>query len=144
MRRSKALYKNYVCPICFRQLPECTCPFFPPWSLIMIDEGIQDCVRILNEKGYTTSGSCEGHYTGKIGANTGICFIMDYEDIREAGMPEGFRWIKSKNCIYHAYKGKLDRPAFDAEKEKTLATLRGWCEALPEMRYLFHKKSERR
>ena len=137
MRKTKAAYMNYVCGRCFHKLHECTCAF-APWTLIMIDEGIQDCVRILNEKGYQTTGCCEGHYGQP--TNTGICFNMTYEDLIEAGLPEGFKWIKGRTCLVHLYKQTLDRSAFKVEKQKSLDALLEWCARLPEMRYKANKR----
>ena len=63
---------------------------------------------------------------------------MTYEDLVEAGLPEGFKWFKGKTCLAHDYKRTLDRASFKAEKQKTLDTLLEWCARLPEMRYKFH------
>ena len=100
----------------------------------MVDEGVQNSVRILNEKGYTTNGCCEGHAPGE---NTGICFIMDYEDLIESELPEGFKWYKRKTCIAHDYKKTLGLDEFRIEKQKKLDALLEWCCKLPEMRHKF-------
>lgn len=131
MRRAKAAYTNFVCPYCFHKLYECTCRLFPPWNLIYIDDKIQDHVRILNEKGYITTGSCEGHYTGHAGANTGICFAQDYPEIIASELPEGFKYNRSKHAVWHFYDGKLDRKTFDLEKTVSLIRMLEWCRALP-------------
>lgn len=142
MRKSKAAYMNYVCGICFHKLHECTCNFVPS-ELIMIDEGIQDCVRILNDKGYTTNGCCEGHYANR-GSVTYISFIMRFEDLIEAGLPEGFKWEKRKNIIAHYYKNIESRREFMIEKRKALDSLLEWCARLPEMRYKAHRDGDAR
>lgn len=131
MRKSKAAYMNYVCPNCFHKLHECTCNFFPPWTLLFIDECIQTHVRILNEKGYTTNGSCEGHHTGRPGANTAICFCMDYPEIVGSELPDGFNYNKAKHAIWHFYDQKLGREAFEQEKAAELMKLLDWCRSLP-------------
>lgn len=132
MRKSKAAYMNFVCPHCFNKLHECTCEYFPPWELLYIDERIQPHVRILNNKGYTTTGSCEGHYTGKPGANTGICFLMDYPEIVSSAIPEGFSYNKAKHAIWHFYDVKLNRNDFEVEKVMMLIRLLEWCRGLTE------------
>lgn len=132
MRKSKAAYMNYVCPHCFHKLYECTCKYFPPTDLLFIDNRIQDHIRILNEKGYTTTGCCEGHYTGKPGANTGICFLMRYPEITESVLPEGFSYNKAKNAVWHFYDAKLNRKSFEIEKIAALIKLLEWCRGLPE------------
>lgn len=140
MRRSKAAYMNFVCPYCFHKLHECTCEYFPPWELLFIDDHIQSHVRILNEKGYTTNGSCEGHYTGKPGANTAICFVMDYPEIVTSEMPEGFKYNKAKRAIWHFYDAKLNRKDFESEKVMALIRLLEWCRGLPENPKVINKR----
>lgn len=74
-------YRQYVCSSCFRQLTECTCSTLPR-DLIHMDEAIQDHVRLLNEKGYYTSGSCEGHYRdGRADLTLQIILARDSEDV---------------------------------------------------------------
>ena len=121
---------NFVCPQCFHRLNECTCRFFPPWQLIFIDQNIQDHVRILNEKGYITNGCCEGHYTGKPGANTAICFVRDYPQITGSALPDGFAYNRGKKAVWHFYDAGLNRKAFDLEKTAALIRLLEWCRAL--------------
>lgn len=54
-------HHDYVCHKCFRQIEDCTCRFYP-YSLLQIDEEIQEQIRILNvDKKYCTNGSCSGH-----------------------------------------------------------------------------------
>ena len=139
MRKSKAAYMNFVCPHCFHKLHECTCSYFPPWSLLYVDEKIQDHVRIMNEKGYTTTGSCEGHYTGKPGSNSAICFLIDYPEIIESELPEGFKYNKSKHAIWHFYDAKQNRQDFEIDKAASLIKLLDWCRSLPECQYKFKK-----
>jgi len=122
---------NFVCPQCFHKLYECTCDYFPPWELLYIDERIQDHVRILNEKGYVTTGSCEGHYTGKPGSNTAICLRMDYPTIINSEMPDGFKYNRGKHAIWHFYDAKLNRKDFEREKAMELIKLLMWCRELP-------------
>lgn len=56
----KHTHKDYVCPICWHKIEECTCNFDNEY-LIQIDEGMQEIVRIFNEKKYFTASCCEGH-----------------------------------------------------------------------------------
>lgn len=131
LKKDITAYMNFVCPKCFHKLHECTCSLFPPWNLIFIDEMIQDHVRILNEKGYLTSGSCEGHYTGQPGANTAICFAMDFPEIIESTLPDGFKYNKGKHAVWHFYNAKLSEEKFNIEKAHMLLKLLEWCRTLP-------------
>lgn len=130
MRRSKAAYLNYVCPKCFNQLQNCTCKSFPPWDLLYIDQRIQPHVRILNEKGYVTFTSCEGHYLGKPGVTSHVGFARDYDIFSD--LPEGFTYNKSKRMLWCFYDAKLNRDQFDAERAFNLAKLLQWCQDLPD------------
>lgn len=127
MRKSKAAYINYVCPYCWNTLNKCTCDLFPPYHLIFIDEGIQEHVRMLNEKGYCTTGSCEGHR--KVCISTYISFSRDYfEDI---GIPDGFKYDKKKKMILYAYSTRLSKEDMKELKKEKLEILLKWCRSLP-------------
>ena len=76
-------YKQFVCPKCFYQLQDCTCRYFP-WSLIFIDEKMQAVVRAFNQKGFITTGCCEGHFEDEAGTSIYICFLQDYPEILAA------------------------------------------------------------
>ena len=121
MRKSKSAYMNYVCPKCFHKLHECSCSYFPPWSLLFIDERIQDHVRILNEKGYVTNG----------GSNTAICFELDYPEIIFSTMPEGFKYNRAKKAVWHFYDANKGKKDFETEKTVALIKLLDWCRGLP-------------
>lgn len=129
MRRNKQAYNNFVCPKCFRQLNKCTCPYFPPWTLIFIDEHIQDQVRILNEKGYVTTGCCEAHFDMP-GSWTHVCLQENYPEIVEH-LPVNYKYMKGKHAIYFAYPQGLTEEEHAAMKEKALSVLLDWCKGLP-------------
>lgn len=150
MKRTKSAYMNYVCGNCFHKLYECTCEYFPPWSLIYIDEGIQDPVRVLNEKGYVTTGCCEGHFERGHCTDTNICLQMDYPEITERPMPEGFAYMKRKHAIFHEYPIAIMTKEECAEKKQdAVATLLAWCNELPKEKHFargeeIRKESARR
>lgn len=127
MRKSKAAYMNYVCPYCWNTINKCTCDLFPPYHLILIDEGIQEHIRILNEKGYHTTGCCEGH--DKVCINTYIAFARDY--FKETDIPEGFKYNKKKRMINYTYSTKLKRDNIKELKREKLEVLLEWCKNLP-------------
>lgn len=112
-------YKDYVCPVCFKQLTHCTCEV-APWELIQIDAKIQDAVRILNRNGYYTRYSCEGHYNGKNNVTEGyILFSIPPRDC-----PQG--WRKNKNKIYYNYEPK-DKQDFEEYQDGKIEALNKWA-----------------
>lgn len=127
MKKNKDAYANYVCPDCWNTLDNCTCKIFPPYHLIFIDKNIQEHIRVLNEKGYKTTGCCEGHRTVCI--NTYIAFAIDYFD--NANMPDGFRYIKNRHIIAYEYSTKLTEETMEELKKEKLAVLLAWCKSLP-------------
>lgn len=128
MRKSKKAYMNYVCPYCWHTLNKCTCELFPPYNLIFIDSGIQEHIRILNEKGYRTIGCCEGHI--KVCINTYIAFAKDYFTGIE-NMPDGFKYNKSRKMITYTYSTRLTKENMEEIKKEKLETLLEWCKSLP-------------
>ena len=130
MKRQFQSYHNFVCYRCFRQLHQCTCSCFPPYSLIHIDTGIQDAIRVLNEKGYCSNGCCEGHYQG-VCQSTYVSFIRDFFK-EDTEMPEGFRWQKRRNMLFHDYYKCTSEEEMEQEKEQMLRNLLDWCEKLPD------------
>jgi hypothetical protein len=129
MNRDKGAYMNYVCPYCWNTLDKCSCSLFPPYSLVFVDKNIQEHIRILNNKGYCTSGCCEGHT--EVCISTYITFCDEYfgEDLV---LPEGFFYNKKKRMVYHGYKvNQLTSKEFEMEKRKKLTALLRWCKGLP-------------
>ena len=131
MRRNKETYMNYDCPYCFNTVNKCTCELYPPYSLIFIDRGIQEQIRILNNKGYATMGCCEGHYKGHC-ISTYIAFPMDYGFDESIKIPEGFKYHKNRRMIYYDYSQKLSEEAMEELKNEKLNTLLMWCNDLEE------------
>lgn len=125
--RNLSVYKRYVCYRCFKRVNECTCKFYPPHSLIMIDEGVQDAVRMLNEKGFGTIGCCESHYKGVC-----QCIYVAFAEVNppSPNLPEGFKWLKSKRSIIHEYNRHITAEDFEVEKTKHLKILREWADTL--------------
>lgn len=130
MRKSKAAYINYVCPYCWHTLNKCVCDLFPPYHLILIDEKVQEHIRILNEKGYHTTGSCEGH--GKVCITTYISFARDY--FENTNIPDGFEYNKKKKVIRYTYSTKLSKEKMEEVKNKKLEILLEWCKNLPDIK----------
>lgn len=115
---------DYVCNTCFCTLDECTCDM-PPWELIMIDRGIQDSIRVLNEKGYTTVYCCEGH----IGLSVSIYIQFD-EDYEFDELPKDFTY--KNNTLRYKFPKKFykDEEKFNNDKEEHLRYLNDWVYTL--------------
>ena len=127
MEKNKDTYMNYVCPYCWYTLDNCTCDLFPPYHLIFIDRNIQEHVRLLNEKGYNTTGCCEGH--GKASINTYIAFANNY--FKDVDMPDGFKHDKKRNMVVYIYSTKLTEEKIEELKKEKLEELLKWCKNLP-------------
>lgn len=125
MREDKSYwdYENYVCPVCFKRLEDCTCEFHP-WHLINIDKAMQEPVRILNDKGYKTQYCCEGH---KPQDSAYIAFPLGY---MPKTMPKGFRHKNMPDGIYYKYKNGTSASEFAKEKNRMLSALLEWCDDL--------------
>lgn len=121
-------YRDYVCPNCFNMLDDCECEL-RPYHLIMIDNGIQEHVRTLRNKGYITTGCCESHE--EICISIYISFAQDYGFGTTVQLPEGFKFNKRKNAIVSDFNRKLSRTEFESEKKKRLNALLEWCMNLP-------------
>lgn len=128
IRRSKNAYNHFVCPNCYNKLNKCTCEHYPPWTLIFIDEGIQDHIRKLNEKGYRTNGCCESHFDGNL--NLYISFVTNYN---VADAPTGNKGRKSRCEIVYPMP-KDTKEHFEKTKAEKLAEIMNWIENLPDIR----------
>lgn len=133
--KDKSMYDNYVCPYCFYTLDKCTCENYPHYSIIWVDKGIQEIIRILNEKGYDTQYCCESHEPmDKIY----IMFRGRYGFGETLPMPKGFKYIKSNNMMEYKYgidnktRKKMSMEEFETEKHLYLESLLAWAKALPE------------
>jgi len=128
IRRSKKVYDLYVCPFCFRRINKCACETYPSWWLIMIDEQMQDIIRICNvDKGWKTGSCCESHFGGC--PNLYISFGGFYE-LKEIEPPEGFKWDKKEVTVLFTNKEKQE-DKFNEVKAEKLRLLREWVENLP-------------
>lgn len=135
MRRSKKVMENYVCPNCWQQIQSCTCEHYPPWELINIDVNIQEIIRILNKKGYTTIGCCESHFDGNY--NMYVAFMMNFN----IGCPDGFTFGNGKSSINYMFK-KSDmetKDKYNQIKSEKLKSLLAWAESLPENPHMFKR-----
>lgn len=119
--------ENYVCPQCWRQIQYCTCELYPPWHLVMIDVGIQEVIRNLNNKGYHTDACCESHFGD--GCSVYVAFPYNYN----LPVPEGFTFAKTKPSISYVYKKaeRENKELFEKVKAEKLKILIEWSEALP-------------
>lgn len=117
---SKKNSKNYVCPICFNQIQNCTC-IYPSYNLIMVDNRIQEAVRVLNQKGYTTVDSCEGHFENMI-PNTYISFVKRINSTPIGFENEGRVIRKIYNCS--------NKNSFEKEKREAIKNLNDWANNL--------------
>lgn len=122
------LYRDYVCPNCFNTLDDCRCEL-RPYSLIMIDNGIQEHIRTLRNKGYVTTGCCESHED--ICISIYISFNINYGFGTTIPLPEGFKFNKKKNAIIYDFNRKLSREEIETEKKNKLDALLEWCKNLP-------------
>ena len=127
MKKDKEAYMNFVCPHCWYTLNKCTCDIFPPYHLIFVDKNIQEHIRLLNEKGYNTTGCCEGHQ--KICISTYIAFPEDY--FEELGVAEGFKYNKKRGMIIYDYSQKLTEEKMEELKAEKLKVLLDWIKSLP-------------
>ena len=129
-KRDESIYANYVCPNCFEQPHKCTCKVFPTYYLIWIDEGMQEHIKILNDKGYDTKYSCESHEPANI---IYVNFDADYITKHNLSVPEGFKYAKSRYQLEHSYNKKMSMEDFEKDKKKHLNILLEWCKNLPEL-----------
>lgn len=119
----KHLYRYaYVCPRCFHRLRDCLCRACPE-TLIQIDKNILPTIQILNEKGFATECSCEGHI-GESGALF-ILFRLTYWFSHP--LPEGF--IGDGSIILSNISGSSEQAKKRDKKEK-LARLYAWARSL--------------
>lgn len=134
IKRSKKNIEFYVCDHCFNQIDKCTCEFYPPWVLIYVDTGIQEACRILNDKGYTTTSSCESHF----GYNPNLYItLVDYYDLnKDIDVPEGFKWEKKDAAICYTNKAKTEEE-FEKNKTEHLKLLTEWANSLPRNKFAF-------
>ena len=123
-------YKDYVCPTCFSTLPKCKCEL-RPYFLIMIDNGIQEHIKLLNTKGYKTTGSCESHE--KICNNIYISFNKDYGFNTNISLPNDFKFIKNKYAITFEFPKHLTKEEKNELKTIKLNELLKWCNELPSL-----------
>ena len=114
---------NYVCPFCFNQIEDCTCDF-APYSLIMVDNNLQEAVRKLNQKRYFTVDCCEGHYNFSI-PNTYISFVRP---VKLPNFPIGFDYEKEGNVIRKIYNVETEEEFKEAQRE-AIQSINDWVDA---------------
>ena len=121
---------SYVCPSCLRLVEDCRCNLYP-YYLVQIDTLILPIIRLLNSKGYTTTGCCAGHPLTEreqfIVDGIYICFDQDYDFANDC--PEGGIYEKVKNCIRILPK-EDDLDDLEYFQQRALDDLLEWAELL--------------
>lgn len=126
--KDKESYLNYVCPHCFCTLDKCKCDCNLPYYLIWVDKGIQEHVKVLNQKGYRTNDSCESHSKYM---NMYISFVCDYGFGDTLPLPNGFKRMKKNGAVSVLYNNKITDEEFEMQKKEHLNNLLEWCNSLP-------------
>ena len=112
------------------------------------DDGMMGILSTLNGKGYKTKYSCSGHkdsgksdrnddgiVNGKLTSAARIMFQDDY-DFPDPPKHWGFKTVEGKDYLYvlpYSNDGK-DPKAFDAWKNKYMASLDRWAKSLPNVK----------
>lgn len=113
------------------------------------DDGMMEILDTLNRKGYKTKYSCSGHkrsfkedrnddgvINGKLTSGARIMFMDDYE-FPDPPKHWGWKTVDGKDYLYvisvshNADKVDSDK-AFDAWKNKYIASLKRWVDSLPD------------
>ena len=113
------------------------------------DDGMMEILDTLNRKGYKTKYSCSGHkrsfkedrnddgvINGKLTSGARIMFMDDY-DFPDPPKHWGWKTVDGKDYLYviavshNADKIDSDK-AFDAWKNKYMASLKRWVDSLPD------------
>lgn len=136
IKRSKKVMENYVCPKCWNQVQNCTCETYPPWRLVNIDVNIQEVIRILNTKGYTTVYCCESHFGYSFSIYISFPWHFDFD------APEGFEYKKTWDRVAYSYskKERENKELFEQVKAEKLRALLAWAQALPKYENPFRKR----
>ena len=127
-KKDEKLLDYYVCQNCFSRIMDCECAHFPSGTLIYLDKGIQEHIKILRSKGYITTSSCESN-NPKVGIQ--ITFSR-YNGIEGLEPPDGFRVQPNGTAVEYLYPNGMTMEEFKVEKQKRLDTLLEWCKSLPE------------
>lgn len=114
-----------ICSNCFNEKDKCNCEH--KW-FVDIDEGILECIKILNKKGYKTIACCESHTPYD---NMYIFFNGNFDFGNTIPIPEGFTKQRKRQIIEHLYGRNCTN--FEEEKEKHLAILLEWCNGLRDL-----------
>ena len=112
-----------VCSACFHDIENCTCGKFD--AEILIDENMQEILINLNEKGYKTVFSCEGHFDGFFHTYVKFCNDHNFSLI-----PKNFKYVKKHRILEYAYKNKKNQEKFEEEKREVLKNLLAWSEKI--------------
>lgn len=128
MKRNKRVYENYVCPICYRELNNCICKYFPPYTALWIDKELQEHIIKLNDKGYKTGGCCSSHpEENKLCIYVAFIFPNDFDTL-----PDGFKYIKSKNTVAFDISSRLSLDEQQRIKAEKLKEFMKWIDELQE------------
>lgn len=120
---SKYRYKDYVCPQCWQKITKCKCKY-QSWALIMIDEAIQDAIKILNNKRLKTEYCCAGHYKGE-GAYTEIQ-VQFFK--KPNSYPEG--WTNRDRNIWYGFEPRNENEFKEIQKRE-IENLIKWANSNP-------------
>lgn len=120
----------YVCPFCVREIEDCRCEMYP-YFLMQIDRMILPIVRILNEKGYKTTGCCAGHPDQEEFLSTGIYISFDKDYDMDEPIPEGMHYFKGKHMIRSI--PPEDCQDLHAFRQDILRRLTEWAELLSDL-----------
>ena len=130
MEESKeSLIYNYVCSRCFKQIDKCECDMKPYHPLYWVDVNIQEPVRILNEKGYHTKFSCEGHCSGD---ELYLTFSNKHSFKKNGNVPTDFWCSSDGKTLRYKYPKKITEAEFEEDKKKHIGILTEWCKSLPD------------
>ena len=115
------------------------------------DDGMMEILDTLNRKGYKTKYSCSGHkrsfkedrnddgvINGKLTSGARIMFMDDYE-FPDPPKHWGWKTVDGKDYLYviavSHNADKIDSgKAFDAWKNKYMASLKRWVDSLPDQK----------
>jgi len=125
---------SYVCPRCIRTVDDCRCISYP-YYLVQIDTLILPIIRLLNEKGYKTTGCDAGHPETEKDEflHTGVYITFDKDYDFGGELPEGAKYSKVKHCISF-----IPTPVDDDLlyfQRRVLDDLLEWVELLDEVEY---------
>jgi hypothetical protein len=112
---------TYVCPVCFEKAENCICKTFPQDYTICIDKNLEKALKILNQTGYKTLYSCEGHYAE--------VYVLIQGKVKTC--PTGFKKenFRGNTKIFYLFK---ETDQVEKVKKEKIKNLEEWAENLKE------------